>query len=251
MCNDHELIVGYVYGELSGVERRAFEAHLAGCAACREELTGLRATRVHLAAWAPPEPDLDFSIVRGGSAPAAPPRRSWFAPAWGLAAAAVLVLAVAAAIANVEVRYDATGFTVRAGWAGDGATPGDVRRAEGQAAADAPDRSAARIAALDARVRELEAALARQPAGGVSAAAGTTMSDAEMMRRVREIVGQSENRQQRELALQLAQVVANLDRALQVNYMRINRGLGQHREETQAEVARQLNYYLTRVSNQR
>jgi hypothetical protein len=106
------------------------------------------------------------------------------------------------------------------------------------------------VAALDARVRELEAVLA-QPAGRLPAAAGPRLSDAEMLRRMREIVSESEGRQQRDVALQLAQVLTNVDRALQMNFVRMNQGLGQHREETQAEVARQVNYYLTRVSNQR
>ena len=43
--------------------------------------------------------------------------RSRWKPALGLAAAAVLVLAVASAIANLEVKYDANGLVVRTGWA--------------------------------------------------------------------------------------------------------------------------------------
>ena len=30
-------LIDYVYGELAGSERAAFEAHLAGCAACQQE----------------------------------------------------------------------------------------------------------------------------------------------------------------------------------------------------------------------
>jgi Putative zinc-finger len=250
MCNDPELMIGYLYGELSAAESRSFEAHLAGCVSCRHEVSELRGTRAQLSSWAPPEPDFGFRIVRGAGAPAAPARRGWFAPAWGLAAAAVLVLAAAAAIAHVEVRYDANGLTVRTGWAGDPTPGGSV--ADGRAAvpvSNAPAPSAAQLAGLEARLRGLEAAV-RQPAGA-SAAAGPRMPDAEMIRRVREMVSQSETRQQREFALQLAQVVADVDRALQVNFARINQGMGQHRAQTQAEIAAQVNYYLTRVSNQK
>src|SRR5262245_21148708 len=110
MC-DQELIVGYLYGELSPSERETLDRHLASCAECRKEVDGLRATRTQLASWAPPEPDLGFHIVR---APKQAPRRWWRpSPAWGLAAAALLVLAVSAAIAHVEVRAGADGIVVR------------------------------------------------------------------------------------------------------------------------------------------
>ena len=114
MC-DKELLVGYLYDEIDHAGRRALESHLAACAVCRDELAALRGTRQHLAAWAPPESQLDFQIVSG----AARPPRTWRfgSPTWGLAAAAVLVLAAAAAIANVEVRYGGDGLTVRTGWA--------------------------------------------------------------------------------------------------------------------------------------
>jgi hypothetical protein len=253
MCNDHELVIGYVYGELPEAERRSFEAHLAACPSCRQEANELRATRVHLASWAPPEPDLGFRIVRNTAPVANAARRTWFAPAWGLAAAAVLLLAAAAAIANVEVRYDSTGLTVRTGWAGDDGPAADVPQAGDMqvATASASEVSVEKVAALDARVRELEAVLAQQPAGRLPAAAGPRLSDAEMLRRVREIVSESEGRQQRDVALQLAQALTNVDRALQMNFVRMNQGLGQHRAQTQAEIAAQVNYYLTRVSNQK
>src|SRR5687767_9583362 len=118
MCESKELLVGYIYDELSTEERQALQVHLAACGACRLELEGLRATRTHLSLWSPPVPDLGFRVIQGGSAPApALPRRVRLAPAFAFAAAAVIVLAVAAAIANVEVKYGNDGVTVRAGWA--------------------------------------------------------------------------------------------------------------------------------------
>lgn len=244
MCNDPELILGYVYGELPEADRRAFDAHLATCARCRGEVAELRATRGHLAAWTPPEPDFGFRIVRGGAA--APPARRWFAPAWGLAAAAVLVLAAAAAIANVEVRYDASGLVVRTGWAGD-AAPLASSSADGGVAqvAVTPEEWRSEIAAVQARLQELErAAASRDAAGGTQLASGPRMSDAEILRRVREMVGQSETRQQREFAMQITQVVRDMDRAVQLNNARIWQGLGKHREQTSAEAAQAVNYIL-------
>jgi hypothetical protein len=251
MCNDPELILGYLYGELREPERRVFDAHLGTCAACRGELAELRATRGHLAAWTPPEPDFGFRIVRGGSA-AAPARRWWPAPAWGLAAAAVLVLAAAAAIANVEVRYDANGFVVRTGWTGVGAAAAPSGPADA-GVATAPvtsDEWRAQIATLDRRLLDLERAASQQPVG-TQLASGPRMSDAEILRRVREIVGQSETRQQREFAVQVAQVLHDVDRARQLDFRRIQQGLDQQRKQTSAEVAHTVNYILTRVSQEK
>jgi anti-sigma factor RsiW len=59
MC-DTELLLAYLYDELPASDRQAFDRHLATCANCREEVTGLRGTRTHLTSWAPPEPDLGF-----------------------------------------------------------------------------------------------------------------------------------------------------------------------------------------------
>src|SRR5687768_3059989 len=132
MCDSKELIVGYVYDELSPAEQQGLEAHLAACAECRHELEGLRATRVHLGLWSPPEPDLGLRIVRGASEPApALPRRLRLAPAFAYAAAAAIVLAVSAAIANVEVRYAPDGVVVRTGWARTEIAGGDGPRDPG------------------------------------------------------------------------------------------------------------------------
>ena len=113
MC-DKELLLGYLYDELPPSDRQAFDRHLASCADCREEVSGLRGTRTHLTSWAPPEPDLGFEIVR--SARPAPARWRLMSPAWGLAAAAVLTLAAAAAIANIDIRVGGDGVVVQTGW---------------------------------------------------------------------------------------------------------------------------------------
>lgn len=254
MCTNAELILGYVYGELPDAARRTFETHIAGCAACATEVADLRATRGHLASWTPPEPDFGFRIVRGNEAGAPPARRFAFAPMWGLAAAAVLVLAAAAAIANVEVRYDSSGLVVRTGWVRDlpaaengGATPAGVAQVPVQA-----DEWRAEIAALQSRLSELEvAASARESSGGAQLASGPRMSEAEIIRRVREIVSQSETRQQREFALQLARVVDEVDRARKMDFYTIQQGIGRLRGQIPADVQQHLNYYLTRVSQEK
>ena len=118
MCNTEQL-VSYVYEELSASERAEFESHLSDCAECRQGLAELRGTRHLLASWAPPQPEFNFHIVRGAAAPAvpAPRRRFAFVPQWALsAAAALLLVAGAAAVANLEIRYGSDGLVVRTGW---------------------------------------------------------------------------------------------------------------------------------------
>ena len=115
MC-DTELLLAYLYDELPASDRQAFDRHLATCAHCREEVAGLRGTRTHLTSWAPPEPDLGFQVVRSATQVASPSRWWRASPAWGLAAAALLVVAASAAIANVQVRFGGDGVVVSTGW---------------------------------------------------------------------------------------------------------------------------------------
>ncbi len=114
MCESKELLVSFLYDEIDPVSKRNVEKHLATCVECRAELAELGATRAQIATWTPPDADLGFRIVREAESP----KRRWFSlsPAWGLAAAAVLLLAVGAAIANLDIRYGSDGFVVRTGW---------------------------------------------------------------------------------------------------------------------------------------
>lgn len=233
MC-DKERLVGYVYGELTEMERRAFDAHLTSCADCRDEAAGLRATRAHLAMWSPPGPDVGFRIVSGA---AAPPSRLRFAPAWGLAAAAVLVLAAAAAIANVEMRYGADGLVVRTGWR-------QPARADASGAVAVPAAAnpawQADLQMIRQRLGKLESAVARDPAGPgvVTAAARPAASESELLRRLHEIVKESEARQQRELALQMAQVISDVDASRRSDMLRIQQGLMQLQGVNDAEIVK-------------
>jgi anti-sigma factor RsiW len=204
MCNK-ELLVGYLYGELTADDRAAFEAHAAECADCRLEVQGLRQTRQHLASWAPPEPDLDFTIVRGARAGVASrPRLFAFVPQWGLAAAAaLLVLAGAAAIANVEVRYGQDGtVVVRTGWSApaEPAVAGTPPRAAVEAVRTSKPAEdlGALVTALARRVSALESS----PPAPVRVAASGGISVPELRR----ILAEYEARQRTEMAVQVAQV---------------------------------------------
>ena len=242
MCESKELIVGFVYDELTPEERRALQAHLAECGECRSELEELRATRAYLASWSPPEPDLGFRMISGGAVPApALPRRMRLAPAFAFAAAAVIVLAVAAAIANIEVRYGCEGLLVRTGWAPQG------QRAPLQAQADTPANpqpqpvsafaDAGDFAELDRRLRQIESAMTRQPSGVQLASTDSGMSDAELMRRVREIVTEAQSRQNTVVTTKLLQIVRDFEVQRQSDIAYIQQGFDQYQGMTNAEIA--------------
>ena len=238
MCNNTDLLVGYLYDDVTAEERRAFEAHLRECVDCRNELTALGSTREHLSMWAPPERALGFRIVT--DAPEVPvarvlPFRSRWAAPFGLAAAAVLVLAAATAIANLEIRYDANGLVVRTGWARDAA-----QTASAPGTADggiAPASWRADFAALEARLQQMERALAAPPAGGtMTAAARGQESDAEILRQVRAIVKEAESRQQVAFAQRLLQVMTDMDRVHRADMASLQQGLGQYQNLTDMEI---------------
>jgi len=237
MC-DKEQLVGYLYGELDAAERRTFEAHLATCAACRTEVAGLRRTRQHLTTWAPPEPEFNFHIVRGA---AAPPARRWFGfvPQWGMAAAAsVLLLAGAAAIANVEVRYGSEGFMVRTGWAdaADAVSAAPAAPIPAAATAVSSEQWKAVVRVLENRLLELERAQSTQ-----TVKASATMQAGITAPELRKILTQNEARQREEMNLQLAQMWKDFSAARVSDFTRMqdvvgraqgltNQQLRQHRD---------------------
>ena len=111
-------------------------------------------------------------------------------PLWARAAAAVLAVGMAAGAANLNVRYDGNGLSVRTGWL--------------PAPAAAPDATPWRadLAALEARVQ-----VSRPEAATIVPAADRARpseADAEMLRRVRAMIAQSEKKEENELALQIA-----------------------------------------------
>lgn len=93
MCDERERLIEFIYGESSLADRRRVEAHLSECHACRTEVTGLRSVRDDLLAWDVPKHDPVWRPV----APTVVVPAWRRAPAWGLAAAAVVLFAAGAA----------------------------------------------------------------------------------------------------------------------------------------------------------
>lgn len=116
----HALVGAYAVDALDDVERAAFERHLAGCAACRAEVDGLREAAAVIGSSASQEPPAglrdrvlaDIENVRPlpphtpapATEPAAGPgegRRRWLRPAL-VAAAAAAVIAIGGGVIVAE-----------------------------------------------------------------------------------------------------------------------------------------------------
>jgi hypothetical protein len=238
-CGDHDGLVSYLYDECEPQQRRAISAHLAICAACASEVASLGATREQLALWSPPDAQLGFKIVSADAARSnvLRPARWWRQPmpAWAQVAAAVLIFGTGmtlGALRNVAVRGPAA------------AAPQAVA-----AKANTTPVTTADLAALEQRLRG-EMSQIRSTSAPVATGAPVSARDAQMLARVRQLIDDSEQRQQRELALRTAELVRDMDAQRNDDMARIERTIGQMDGTTGAEVAqqRQVLNYLMRVS---
>ena len=90
--------------------------------------------------------------------------------------------------------------------------------------------SPAALTAMDRRLSLLEAA-----ARSAAPSSSQRVSDTEILRRVRDLLAQSESRQQQELALRIAQVIRDVDAQRLADLSRIQQGLGRIDAMTTAE----------------
>jgi anti-sigma factor RsiW len=269
---DHA-IVSYLYSDDGGfdvAERAAFDAHLVTCDRCRAELASFEGVRATLGAWSPPHLRSEKSLSFGAAGPVAaatshqqpatgdpPPatshRSRWREiPAWAQVAAAMLCLGVGASVANLDVRYDASGLQVRTGWLTAARAP--VAEAGEPISGVSPDAAPWR-AELTALEQRLRADLRQPPANPTNVVANRgNLADsanpayADLLRRVRTLVDDSERRQQRELALRLGEAVREVNAQRQFDLMRIDRSIGAMQNNTGREMLRQRNEILTYVS---
>ena len=249
-------LAAYLYGECDAAERSAIEAHLAICAACAAELASLGATRAALASWTPPEAELGFQIVsaRDAAPPGAHVLRpaQWWQrpmPAWAQAAAALVIFAVGGLLG------------LRAG--GAGSTPASIVTSvpavatEGVSNASARSTVSARdLAALEQRLRRDMLQLRTTSDSAMSQRAAATRpasSDEQLLQRVRSLLADSEQRQQREFELRLSQVLRDVDVQRRTDLARIEQTFGQMEGITGAELLQQREAinFLQRVSTRR
>ena len=245
MCNDNlrESLVGYLYGELAVDEQRAFETHLKACEACRGEIAELRSVRDDLLAWAPPECRELPSSWAVAPAPAVAPMarlRGWM-PAFGLAAAAMLVLAVSAAIANLEIRYDANGLVVRTGRTPSGpanatAQTADLARVSVPGVESSAPITSADLSALEQRVLASFATSASNTRIGTQTMA-LTSDNPQLSREVRRLIEESERRTRQEMANRFLEIVTDFEGHRRADMMRVQQVVQQGQSRTNAELA--------------
>jgi hypothetical protein len=231
-----EALIAFLYDDGGDArERELFEGHLTTCARCCDELAALRGVRAQLARWAPPEPAFALGNGDPQSAIRNPQSRWWRTiPAWAQVAAALLFLGVSAGIANLDVRYDANGLSIRTGWMtppSRDARPGGPVPSEAalntNGVAQSDTTTAPWRTDLVALERQLTSELqTMKAAAGQAQPVRATSTDAEVMRRVRALVDDSEKRQQRELALRVAEVMRDVTAQRKVDLVNIDRTLG-------------------------
>jgi hypothetical protein len=247
-CGDHGALVSYLYDECAPNERRAISAHVAICRECAEEITSLGATREQLATWTPPEALLGFRIVSDSpSSNVLRPARWWQKPmpAWAQAAAAALIFATGVTLGALRVVMSPSDR---------GPTESAPQQANARTlAANTTAATKADLAALEQRLRS-ELSQVRSTSSTVSASntsdAAASPGDGRILERVRAMIQESEQRQQRELALRTTEVVSDFDAQRKEDLSRIERTMGQMDGTTGVEVAqqRQMLNYLMRVS---
>jgi hypothetical protein len=215
-------IVAFLYEDPdeTGAERARFESHLPACARCQADIAALRGVRTQLVRWSPPEPS--FSSVNSQSnLQSAFSNQQWWRsiPVWAQAAAALLFLGASAGLANLDVHYDQRGLSIQTGWSKPAAAPGL------SPAADAPWKTD--LAALESQLKnEIRTAQASTAVPPAPRPVTVSASDADVTRRVRALVEDSEKRQQRELALRIAELLRDVNTQRQADLVKIDRTLG-------------------------
>ena len=239
-CNDKQTLVSYLYGEIDDATRQVVDAHLATCAACASEVMALGDARAELGLWVPPDVELDFTIVKKSQLPAANvlrPARWWnTVPAWAQAAAAILVLAAGAAIANVQVKSGPEGFQVTTGWM----QPAAPALSEPFDGAAVERRVEGALVALEQQLRT-EIRNARPQEARVSGPI-----DEATISRVRQLIAESEQRHEQALAMRFVEFTRDMNMQRRADLMNIGRGMVNYEDQLQRQ--RQMINNVIRVS---
>jgi hypothetical protein len=211
VCGNGEALVGYLY--------------------CAAELSELGGARQSLSAWTPPHASLGFRIAADPPARVAPARVAWWRqplPAWGQAVAAVALFGLGMAAGTRS--------------AGVG-SPSAVEDARGGVSTQA-------LAQLEARMKQEIAAIRTAAAAPVSPSAPGNPGDEAILRQVRQLIRESEGRQQEAFTVRTAQIARDAEIQRRVDQAQMQQALMQMQGTTGEEVRRQREMinYLVNVS---
>jgi hypothetical protein len=257
-CPGGDALVSLLYDDFepgAAPTRSELEAHVLQCETCATEFESLGGVRANLAAWEAPEVELGFAVVRTGSTPSGAAPLGWRQTftAWSArsgrtlaaAAAAVVVLGGAAALARLDVRYDAAGLSVRTGWGH--ATPGAAAPTTGAQDADALRRELAALRSEVTRLGARATPVAATSLAPVTADPSTTLASSaggagspftaaqgdELFRRLRRALDESEVRQQQNLQLRIGEVTREFDLQRRQDLVQVEQGFGRLNTERQ------------------
>jgi len=250
-CGEPGALVSYLYNDGSSDELAAIEAHVQTCDACTAELAALGDTREVLSAWSPPQTELGLTLAASDALPVAATVATMPVPAvpaavadvpWWRQSTPVWMQAVAASMVF------AAGLAIGTGRGGAPATSNSVaeaaRPAPGQAATGVKTESVSRgeLAELEQRLRGELARLspASAPAPVQTAARN---EDEALLKRVRALLSESEERQRSELALRTTQVLRDIEIQRQVDMATVQQNIGQIQGTTGAELKQQRELY--------
>jgi anti-sigma factor RsiW len=245
-CGDPGALVSYLYNDGSPEELAAIAAHVQTCAACTTELASLGDTRELLSTWSPPQTELGLTLSASDALPVTAALHAtagptavvaadlpWWrqsTPVWMQAVAATMVFAAGMAI----------------GTSSRGAAPAASPSAASAALPTSAEATAAKgetisrseLVALEERLRaELARLSPATPARSTQTAART--DDEALMKRIRSLMSESEERQRTELALRTAQVMRDMEIQRKVDMATVQQDLGKIQGITGAELKRQ------------
>jgi hypothetical protein len=234
-CGDTDALVTYVYDECLPGERLAIDAHVLTCASCTEEIVTLRGTRAQLAEWTPPEVNLGFRITSAPAdvspAPVLRPAKWWSRPlpAWAQVAAAAAIFAAGLTLGAMR----------------QGSVPSSVAQPASTQTKDVAFISPSTVSredlnSLEQRLRgEIaqvqESAAPRATLVSTSAARGND----ELLAKVRELIADSERRQQQAAVTRTAQMASQLEERHRADLVQVQQAVGQIEDLTGVTIRNQ------------
>jgi anti-sigma factor RsiW len=253
-CGEPGALVSYLYNDGSPDELAAIEAHVQTCDACTAELAALGDTREVLSAWSPPQTELGLTLAASDALPVAATVATMPVPAvpaavaevpWWRQSSPVWMQAVAASMVF------AAGMTIGAGRGAAPATSNSVAEAgqpvSGQAVAavrtDAVKTDNVSRGELADLERRLRADLARLSTASTPVQTAARSEDEALLKRVRLLLSESEERQRSELALRTAQVLRDIEIQRKVDMATVQQDIGQIQGTTGAELKQQRELY--------
>ena len=216
MCDDREKLIAYLYDEASASERRLMDAHLVGCAECREEFRGLRSVRQDLLAWDVPQHE---SVWKPFVTTVATP---WWkqVPAWGYAAAATLMFGIGLA----------GGFAARALASAPVVMQAQVLPAPQAAAPQAVAATPAQVRALEDRLASVERVALTRPEPTRVSTPGLTRAELE------QLLSDSEGKINKRTADKLYKMMLDIDKQRTRDLLAVTQQINEAQQQNNANL---------------